>query len=324
MITEYKPKVSIIIPVYNGSNFLSQAIDCALAQTYENIEIIVVNDGSTDDGASEKIALSYGDRIRYYRKENGGVSSALNFAFQKMSGEYFSWLSHDDLYYPEKIATQVAFLNELLDDDPAAELNKTVLHTATESIDRDGKVIKTPGYDDLPVKENTIDTMIGNVYNYRLSGCSFLLPSACIDDIGVFREDIRTVSDVEYWYRLLFGGYQFYCIHKILVKNRSHGKQVGKTKVSLFDKELEDLHKDIVDRLSVYEGVTVRDMERFYLGLKKRGINGAASYTKEKFLKGNISSFDYNVVLPVKSVGYTFIGKCRTLARDVFRKIKVK
>ena len=58
-----EPIVSIIIPVYNGSNFLSQAIECALGQTYKNIEILVINDGSTDNGESEKIALSYGDRI---------------------------------------------------------------------------------------------------------------------------------------------------------------------------------------------------------------------------------------------------------------------
>ena len=74
----YEPKVTIVIPVYNGSNFLAEAIDCALAQTYQNCEILVVNDGSTDNGASEKIALSYGEKVRYYLKENGGGSSALN------------------------------------------------------------------------------------------------------------------------------------------------------------------------------------------------------------------------------------------------------
>ena len=86
---QYQPKVTIIIPVYNGSDFLAEAIDAALAQTYEKCEILVINDGSSDGGASEQIALSYGNKIRYYFKENGGVSSALNFAFEKMTGEWF-------------------------------------------------------------------------------------------------------------------------------------------------------------------------------------------------------------------------------------------
>ena len=104
-------KVTIVIPVYNGSNYLAEAIDSALAQTYKNIEILVINDGSNDNGATEKIAKSYGNKIRYFKKENGGVATALNLGIEKMSGEYFSWLSHDDLYYPEKIEKQIKFIS---------------------------------------------------------------------------------------------------------------------------------------------------------------------------------------------------------------------
>ena len=102
----FEPKVSIVIPVYNGANYLREAIDSALEQTYRNTEVIVVNDGSTDGGETEDIAISYGDRIRYFTKENGGISTALNLGIQAMSGEYFSWLSHDDVYYPHKIEKQ--------------------------------------------------------------------------------------------------------------------------------------------------------------------------------------------------------------------------
>ena len=319
-----EPKVSVIIPVYNGSDYLAQAIDSALAQDYKNTEIIVVNDGSTDDGAGEKIALSYGDRIRYYCKENGGVSTALNYALERAEGEYFSWLSHDDLYYPQKISKQIEFLNRIADEEPELDLNRLAIHTATESIDKDCRVIKTPNYSDVPEKENTLDVIISNVYNYRLSGCSFLLPIACFRNTGGFREDIRTVSDVEYWYRLMFEGYRFFCVREILVRNRSHGRQVGKTKVSLFEKELDALHRDIADRLNVFEGADIRDMERFYLGLKKRGINGAADYTKKNYLRGKTGGFRYSVVIPVKAAGYSLLGKGRTAARDIFRKIKVK
>ncbi|HEY5765864.1 MAG TPA: glycosyltransferase family A protein, partial [Candidatus Deferrimicrobiaceae bacterium] len=69
------PKVSIVIPVYNGSDYLREAVDSALAQTYGNVELLVIDDGSDDGGKTGEIARSYGERIRYFRKENGGVAS---------------------------------------------------------------------------------------------------------------------------------------------------------------------------------------------------------------------------------------------------------
>ncbi|WP_032139571.1 glycosyltransferase family 2 protein, partial [Rickettsia tamurae] len=113
----YHTLVSIIIPVYNGANYMKEAINSALAQTYKNIEIIVVNDGSKDNGETERVALSYGDKIRYFHKENGGCGSALNYGIKNMKGEYFSWLSHDDIYYPNKIEHQVNILNKLDNKD---------------------------------------------------------------------------------------------------------------------------------------------------------------------------------------------------------------
>lgn len=323
---KYEPKVTIIIPVYNGSNFLAEAIDAALAQTYHNCEILVVNDGSTDDGASEKIALSYGEKVRYFLKENGGVSSVLNYAFQKMTGEWFSWLSHDDLYYPEKIEKQIAFINELIDSNLNLDIRKITVRTATESIDRNGKVIKTPSYKDVPKLEKPIDTILNNISNYRLSGCSFLLPTPCIADVGGFNENIRTVSDVEYWYRLLFAGYQFYCLtDDILVKNRSHGKQVGKTKVDLFNKEMNELFIWIADTINENsEYATLKNNEKLYYSLVRRKCKPAANYVKTTYLKNGASRFTYALKYPINAARYSVLGTMRNVARYVYRKIYVK
>lgn len=323
---KYEPKVTIIIPVYNGSDFLAEAIDAALAQTYQNCEILVVNDGSTDGGTSEKIALSYGDKVRYYLKENGGVSSVLNYAFEKMTGEWFSWLSHDDLYYPEKIEKQIAFINELVDENPTLDIKKITVRTATESIDKDGKVIKTPSYRDVPKHEKPIDTILNNISNYRLSGCSFLLPTACIADVGGFNESIRTVSDVEYWYRLLFAGYEFYCLtDDVLVKNRSHGKQVGKTKVDLFNKEMNELFVWIADTMNKNsEYSTVKNNEKMYYSLVRRKCKPAADYVKTTYLKNKVGGFTYAVKYTINSARYSVLGTMRNVARYVYRRIYVK
>jgi len=323
---EYNPLVTIVIPVYNGTNFMREAIDCALNQTYKKIEIIVINDGSTDDGATDTVAKSYGDRITYIYKENGGVSSALNLAISKMHGEWLSWLSHDDLYYPNKIERQINFINRLINENTEIDLKKTVVHCATESIDKDGKVIKTPSYRNIPEKEKTIDVIIDNVYNYRLSGCSFLIPSAAFEDVGGFREDIRTVSDVEFWYRLLFAGYQFYCMSdEILVKNRSHGKQVGKTKVSLFDQELNTLYIRIADTLAGNSEMNaLQNIKRFYFGLEKRGLKIAAEHTKKEYIETKTSKIYSGLIMPIITSSWRVKGKLRNLIRDIFRKIYVK
>ena len=111
-MSSFNPLVSIVIPVYNGSKFLGEAIQSALNQTYKNVEVIVVNDGSNDNDKTEQIALSFKKKIRYFKKENGGVSSALNLGIRKMKGDFFSWLSHDDLYDSQKIKMQIQYISD--------------------------------------------------------------------------------------------------------------------------------------------------------------------------------------------------------------------
>ena len=78
-----EPLVSIIIPVFNGADYVAEAIESALLQTYKRVEILVVNDGSDDNSETRNACEPYNDRIRYFEKENGGVSTALNFAIHK-------------------------------------------------------------------------------------------------------------------------------------------------------------------------------------------------------------------------------------------------
>lgn len=102
------PLVSVVIPTYNRARVLPEAIDSALGQSYPRIEVIVVDDGSTDH--TPRVLESYGDRILSIRKENGGVSSARNLALRAAQGRYVAWLDSDDIWLPEKTALQVALM----------------------------------------------------------------------------------------------------------------------------------------------------------------------------------------------------------------------
>ena len=191
-VTDYRPLVSIIIPVYKGANYMRIAIDSALAQTYENTEVIVVNDGSPDDGASEEIALSYGDRIRYFKKENGGCASALNFGISKMRGEWFSWLSHDDVYEHDKIERELTCVT-------ANQLNphNTIISCEAKIIDENGEEISHPSAKDIGFYSS--DSFVKRVlFGSSLNGCGLLIPRDVICRVGEFSTGLKFILDKEY------------------------------------------------------------------------------------------------------------------------------
>ena len=229
----YTPKISIVIPAYNASNYLAEAIDSALVQTYPNVEILVVNDGSKDGGATEQIALSYGDRIRYIRKENGGSSSALNTGIANMTGDWFSWLSHDDLYVPEKLEKQVAYMNALGID--AAELTGHIFFSANNLVDKAGKTIRAANQDRETVMAEKLRGIPHNGYllaeptEHNFYGCSCLVHKDALDIVGGFDEKLRLLNDMDLWHRLYHAGCQVHYLPEPLVMCRVHSSQLSRT-----------------------------------------------------------------------------------------------
>lgn len=224
------PLVSIIIPVYNGSDYLREAIDSALAQTYKNLEIIVVNDGSKDDGATERIALSYGDQIRYISKPNGGVSSALNEGIRNMRGEYFSWLSHDDVYTPDKVANQVRLLVEAKDQ-------RAVALCGYKQIDKDSHFL-TDARRYLLFRSDCVlnwqEALISLFKQGCYNGCAFLIPKAAFEECGEFREGLRYSQDMFMWIQIFLHRYTLIYNNTADVYSRIHDKQLTQTGRALY------------------------------------------------------------------------------------------
>ena len=211
-----KPKVSLVIPVYKGANYMREAIDSALAQTYENLEIIVVNDGSKDGGATDSIARSYGDKIRYFSKENGGVSTALNLAIKNMKGEYFTWLSHDDIYLPNKVESQVNYLieNHLVG-------TKTILYADYALINENSILISNQHKSHHLLNEHSELSLLTGAIN----GLTLFIPKIAFNECGLFDEKLRCVQDYQLWFEFLKKGYKFIHQDMIFTATRLHQEQ---------------------------------------------------------------------------------------------------
>ena len=177
------PLASIIIPVYNGANFLGTAIESAINQTYPNVEIIVVNDGSTDNGASESIALTY-PNVRYLKKENGGVASALNFGVKNSNGQWIYWLSHDDFYSPTRIEDDMEFVSH--------NREAKVLYSDFYKIDDSGVI-----FDVAKFKIDKIVSVRQVLEQNGMHFCAITLHRSIFEEVGFFNERNWTMQDVE-------------------------------------------------------------------------------------------------------------------------------
>ncbi|QQS18931.1 glycosyltransferase [Candidatus Saccharibacteria bacterium] len=295
------PKVSIVIPVYNGSNYLKEAIDSALAQTYKNIEIIVVNDGSNDDGATEKIAKSYGNKISYYAKENGGVATAINLGIKKMSGEYFCWLSHDDLYYQDKIEKQINFL---------AKLNfKKVFLYANYSILIGQQITPVVHNHEMLTRKSRYSLLRGCV-----NGITILIPKSILDEMGAFDEKLRCTQDYDYW-RRIEAKYDFVHMEDVVSITRLHSEQdtqVSPRVVAEGDELWIDMIKSLPKNEKIkYEGT----LNNFYFEmvnfLNSTPYTGALAYAQDKFseLKKELEQLSFNPKVSVVIPFYNRVDK---------------
>jgi len=287
------PKVSIIIPVYKGSNYLKEAIDSALSQTYKNIEIIVVNDGSNDNGETEKIAKSYGDKIRYFYKENGGVASALNFGIKMMTGEYFSWLSHDDVYFNNKVELQISYIKKL-----NCFNKKTIFFSDCVYINKSSNFLNKK-YINYSGKYSILYFLL---YKGWINGCSLLIPKYAFSDVGLFNEKLITTQDIEMWFRMLFNCYEFIYIPFNSVKFRLHKNQGTNIMHNLQIKELDNLFLWVFKNFSVKDiFLEKNNLMNYYLALyykyKKIRLLKTASFLYKKINCKIINLRNNNIII---------------------------
>lgn len=209
------PIVSVIIPAYNASRYLKETIESLLVQSYSNLEIIIINDGSTDDTETVIRPFLTEKRIKYFSQANGGISKARNKGVVCSQGVYIAFLDADDLALPERIEEQVDFLEKNSDYGVAYSQFQSFIEGRSRRL----FTYRRTGFS-------------GNIFQPLLQ-YSFICPSTVMlrrkvfDDVGGFDEQFRDAEDWDLWRRLAYRGVLFGFIDKPLVLTRLHPQSLS-------------------------------------------------------------------------------------------------
>lgn len=309
--------VSIILPTYNRAHLLPAAIDSVLAQTYQNWELIIWNDGSSDNTENVLSALS-DPRIRYFTEENHGQSYAVNRSLEESQGDFIAFLDDDDQWLPKKLGIQVEVMSknpeidltfanfnnfdvEAKKQDVAFEQTAEGLaRLKTQRINEDWWLI-SEGFLEGFARENFIafDTV--------------MLTKNAIKIVGVYNESLITGKDFEYWWRFGLAGMQAAYTEEILM-NRN--KYPG----SLSGRSVESLHNRLIT-LDVCRDLAIKGEQPDLVDLiepiyRNTWHNLITAHGKEKDLHNAFSAFK-------QSLEYGFRpGALRLMAEAAFNSLK--
>ena len=305
------PKVSVIIPTYNRAHLISQALESVFAQTFRDYEVIVVDDGSTDD--THGVLEPYRHRIHYVWQENYGISAARNKGILLSRGDYVAFLDSDDTWYPDKLKQQVAYLErhphvsvvygQILADLGEGSNGKKVLPR---------KVVRT--FQDLVRESNTIPTSVTMVRR------------KCFETVGLFNPSFPVAEDFELWLRIarhfrieylegIVGEYKVHAsntTHNVEKVYRGYLKVFEKI-LSAYGKELEDpeLVKLIKNRVSMFRYLLGTQLLKAHRSHEATGLIAGALWRNWRlgmlFAKGN-ESLRRKLFLSVKPYGAFFVS----------------
>jgi glycosyltransferase involved in cell wall biosynthesis len=184
------PKISVIIPAYNAEKYLAETIESVLTQTYDNHEVIAVDDGSTDD--TLRVLRSFEPQITVLSKPNGGPATARNMAIRNSTGEYLAFLDSDDIWTKDKLREQAGFL---VQHPEIGLLFSEALMFVVENGEK--KILKKIGYTVNP-------TFCSLLWGNYIPNSTVVIRRSCLDQIGLLNEnrDLIASEDYEYWMRI--------------------------------------------------------------------------------------------------------------------------
>ena len=231
--------VSVVIPVYNSEKFLEECLDSILTQTYQNIEIIVVDDGSTD--SSPDILERYSDKINIISQKNQGLASALNLGISKMKGDWFKWFSPDDVMHSNTIETLI--------DEAKNHSDNIILYSNWNIIDDTGNTLREfheSNYNELSEFDFNLRLLDGQQINVNTT----LIPAIFLKKYGIRELDEPVAIDYDFFLRsALLHDVRFHLISQPLVNYRIHSAQLSHKNISKTLNYISEIKDEILMKL---------------------------------------------------------------------------
>ncbi len=215
------PEISVIIPAYNSAHFLKDALDSVLAQTFRDLEVLVIDDGSTDN--TRELVSSYGGQLRYFYQQNSGVALARNRGIEESRARYIAFLDADDLWMPEKLERQFEAL-ENGSEYRACYTNFTTVASDLTPLEGNSSSRKSSGLADLLLRGNVVGTP-STVFCERL----------LLEATGGFDPSLSQCADWDMWMRMT-ALTEFFYFEEPMVAYRQHGNNMSRD-VALLERD---------------------------------------------------------------------------------------
>ncbi|SDK80892.1 Glycosyltransferase involved in cell wall bisynthesis [Pedobacter sp. ok626] len=283
-----EPLISVIVPTYNYGNYINFTLDCVLSQHYKNIEVIVVDDGSTDNTA--QVLNNYcqkDDRIKYFYQENRGLSSARNLGLEKSKGDFIQFLDSDDLISDFKLSLQI----EAFREDPRIHISYTkCFYFIGENTDVLFAGLNLSNEDWMPkICGQGIDALKELVISNIMPVNSALISRRMITLVHSFNEDFKSLEDWDFWLRCAFknGFFKYLSNDKAYGLIRVHENSMSQNRSRMYDYEIK-LRQDIETYLTEIRPATQKDIDRL------RKINNKKIKNLLSIIIANAGPFDFD------------------------------
>jgi GT2 family glycosyltransferase len=295
------PAVSVIIPAYGVNEYIADAVDSVLAQTYTNYEVFVVNDGTGPEETAELKAIlaTYGDRVRYLERENGGQAAARNTALRVSTAPFFALLDGDDYWHPTLLEREM----ELFARDPGLSLVYTDARLFGDH-PWAGRTYMECGDDS--VGEVTVESLLARRVNPTMS--TMVVRREDVIAAGWFDESLRYVEDYDMWLRMAYRGMRMTYIHEPLAYRRLRATSLSANGLKMERSVLHVLeqfgrtHELTGSALTAWQDAVAIARSRLGLTLAKMSLSNGHVDTAAEALRG-IRTADASWKLRAAGVG---------------------